>query len=232
MNMVIASLKRLALTPDDIIILAVDSREGSWRKEVDKNYKSNRKEQREKQTDIDWDYMFEKFNALLRQLDLYSPFILIEIPKLEADDVMAAGAQFFKDNEVILVTHDSDMEMLSIYKNVKIFSPISKKFKKTGNPYHLLAKKIKKETVDNLITPILTKEDYDKRMKIVNLIDLPEKIKNKVFDRLEQLNFTKDYDLSKLGIIDIKKRFLEIYNNHIPIEKEKKKLIIKQKKLF
>ena len=142
-NSLVATLKRLTITPDDIVIIAVDSSKGSWRKKIDPAYKANRRELREKHKDIDWNYMFSIFNHLLDNLDKYSPFNVICIDFLESDDIMAYVPKYFKDNETILITTDSDIDMLSVYPNVRIFSPISKKYKITKNPYDLLDKKIK-----------------------------------------------------------------------------------------
>jgi len=212
LNMVFGILKLLNIHDKDLIIIAVDSSLGSWRKEVDYNYKSNRKEERNKFTDIDWTYMFEMFRALLKTLNRTTNFHIIEIDKLEADDIIAHGCKYFKDNECIIVSSDSDFEMLSVYKNVKLFSPISKKYKEVKNPYLILSKKIEEEKTDNLITAIKTEEDYNNRELIVNLINLPDFVTSEVEKILSKLNYTKIFDANSIPF-NMCKRFRSIFNN-------------------
>jgi len=223
LNMLIANLKRLDMSPDDTVIIAVDSPKGSWRKDVDKDYKANRKEAREKHKDINWQFMFDSFGKLLERLKAATPFHILNIDKLEADDIMAYACQYFKDIEIILVTFDSDMEQLVHYKNVKIFSPLTKKFKIIKNPYAVLAKKVDIEKADNLISPILNEADYARRHLLVNLLDLPVVVKDKIKIEFDKLELTKNFDLKLLPYNKMPTKFLEIYNDPIPIEKEKKK---------
>jgi len=50
LTMLLGDLTKVGIEERDTIILALDSKKGSWRKEVDPNYKANRKENREKIT--------------------------------------------------------------------------------------------------------------------------------------------------------------------------------------
>ena len=161
LNMIISSLKKIGVDPDDELIIAVDSEKGSWRKDFDSNYKADRKEKREQQTDIDWTEIFNSFDELLDTLKYTSPFHIIKIDRMEADDIIAVGCRTFKDNECIIVSYDQDFEQLCALENVKLFSPIKKfkgkngGYKQVKSPYAVLAKKIGKEASDNLINPIL-----------------------------------------------------------------------------
>ena len=120
LSMLIANLKRVGVHPDDIIIVAVDSPKGSWRRDVDSQYKANRKAAREKHEDIDWQLMFNKFDNLLENLKVSTPFHIIRIDKLEADDIIAYGVKYYKDKECVVISTDSDFEQLAAYKNVKL----------------------------------------------------------------------------------------------------------------
>ena len=211
LNSLIADLKYFNLTPDDTIILAVDSRKGSWRKDIDSNYKANRKANREKHKDIDWNAQFEDFNNLLENLDISTPFHIINIDRLEADDIIAQGVKFFSDRECVIVSTDSDYEQLTANKNVKLFSPISKKFKVITNPYKLLAQKIKKETTDNLVTEVATEYEYNKRKMLVSLLSLPAEIIEKVNNALLRLT-NKDFDLEQMRFAKLRAKFMDIYN--------------------
>ena len=72
--MLIGVLKKIGCHPDDNIILAIDSPKGSWRRNYDKNYKSNRREKRQTFEDIPWSQMFVDFRALLDKLEVATPF--------------------------------------------------------------------------------------------------------------------------------------------------------------
>jgi hypothetical protein len=219
---IISNLKRVGLTPNDRVIIAVDSPKGSWRKEIDSNYKANRKEKREKE-DINWKEVFSAFSTLIEQLETCTPFHVIIIDKMEADDIIAYGCKKIKNSDHVIISTDSDYEQLYIFPNVKIFSPKSKKYKIVKNPYSLLLQKIKKETADNLISPILSKEDYEKRKKIVSLIKLPEEIEQIISPHLEFLP-DKDWDIDNLPFETLRERFINIYDlSTITINKPKKR---------
>jgi len=222
LNMIVTSLRRLYLEPNDIIILAVDSEKGSWRRDYDKLYKSNRAEQRKKHKEIVWEEVFKTFGSLLTLLDKATNFHIVKIDKLEADDIIAYGVRYFKDNEVIIVSNDTDFEMLTVFQNVKLYTPVKQYYKKVTNPYSILTSKIQKETTDNLITPILSEKDYERRDKIVNLMKLPEEIEYKIDTVFSDLNIDKPFDLSLLPYKNIKHRFMQIYNNPIKPEVHKK----------
>jgi 5'-3' exonuclease len=227
LNMLIASLRIIGCHPDDLIIMAIDSPKGSWRKQIDPAYKANRREQREKH-DIDWNTTFALFKNFIEQLKISTPFCFIEIDYLEADDIISTACRFFHDKEVIIVSSDSDYEQLTEYKNVKIFSPCGKHkcYKIVKNPALCLANKIKKETTDNLITEIVTEEDYKKREKIVNLQVLPFEVENQVSKILFTIEPNNNFNLSKLPFKTLRERFMGIFNNN----KEAEKIIKKKKK--
>ena len=218
--MIISNLKKIGVTPDDRIIIACDKGK-SWRKSVDCSYKAQRKAGREK-FPIDWDKQFASFDWLLGEVDKATSWNVVGAESLEADDWMAVGSRFFVDNEVILITTDSDLEQMWKYKNVKIFSPIKKCAGKSGkgaykipppdfNVYKLLSQKIRKETADNLVNPILSQEDYDKRKQIVSLLELPDNIENTIRERLANLK-NKETNIELLPFKSIRERFKTLYN--------------------
>jgi len=229
MSMIMGNLKRVGMTENTKVIIAVDSKKGSWRKGLDSNYKANRKESRDKY-DFDWKTWFKKYNNLINNIEVSTPFYTIEIEKLEADDIIAVGCKYFKDTECIIVSSDADYEQLMAYGNVKIFSPKSKQYKVVKNPYGLLAKKIKKEASDNLITPILNEKDYEIRNTIVNLIELPEWVNTSVISQISVLP-EKDFNTNLICFSSIKDRFKEIYLKDKVVDYEKSiNRIIKKKK--
>lgn len=230
MAMIIASLKRVGVDPDDLMILCVDGR-NNWRKSIDPAYKGNRKDKKD-QDDFSWQEMYDLFDSLLEELRESSPFQQIKIDRLEADDIIAVTCQRYKEKKCIIISVDSDFDQLYAYPNVRMYSPKRKAYKTVDNPYAILASKIKKESTDNLVTEIVTDEDYQRRKMIVNLIELPDFVKKLVVDRLDNLVYN-DYDLKKLPFgKSFKKRFMEIYNSNciVDINKEPKSKVKRKTK--
>ena len=197
---VMTALKDVNVQEEDVVILANDSK-NSWRKKVDPEYKANRADLRAKYP-IDWDGWFAHFDWLLEQFECFTPYHAVSIDELEADDIIAVGVKKFKNNDCIIISTDSDYEQLAIYPNVMLFSPL--KQTRTGcgikvieNPSAVIHKKIKKERTDNLLSPVQSAEDYERRDLIVNLLTLPEDIIRKVDDRLDMLS-EKQWELTKL----------------------------------
>ena len=212
MSMIFGSLARVGLGPDDLVIFACDSPKGSWRRDVDAAYKANRKGKREKFEDINWKQQFFEFAKMADNIAQSTPFYFTMYDKMEADDIIAYGVRHFDDKECIIISTDSDFEQLLAFPNVKLFSPVSKKYKHVKNPYKIIAKKIEKETADNLITPILTAEDYEKRKTIVNLLQLPPFVEQAVTESLSSIQ-PKEYNIECLMFGNLKERFHKLYNS-------------------
>jgi len=219
LSMIIGDLKKVGVNLDDIVIIACDSHgKGHWRRDLDSSYKHTRKKKRE-DSGIDWETYFNLFDNLLNDLDLSTPFHIVEIDRLEADDIISAGCRYYKDKSVVIVSFDSDYEQLFLYPNVRIFSPKTKQYKRPiNNPHALLQKKIQKEVADDLISPILTEKQYEIRKTIVSLLSLPDEIEQQVIERLSKLQTKTDWDIEKLPFYSLRKRFSEIYNTDNKID--------------
>jgi 5'-3' exonuclease len=220
MSMILASLKELQASQEDTIIIACDSPKGSWRKDYDSDYKGNRKAKRDT-FDIDWKGEFEQFKNLKTNLSFNTTFIVLEGDKLEADDIIAYGVRYFASNPCIIVSTDSDYEQLTCYKNVRVFSPVSKKFKIVTNPYKLLAKKIEQERTDNLMSPILTEADYNKRKMLVDLTTLPdfvEKQTKEMLDKAMNCDIIREFRYEGLKHKSLHQRYIALFSK----PKEKK----------
>lgn len=215
MSMILNCLKLVDANKHDRIFFALDSKKGSWRKKIDPNYKANRKQLREK-TGINWNEEFKWFDYLKRNLSQNTTFKLIEIDELEADDLISYICRYYKDEECIVISIDSDYEQLALFDNVKLFSPSSKKFKTVANPAGILEKKIKKERADNLISPIQSEEDREKRKLIVNLLQLPDFVEEKIKKTLENLpecDIMIDYD--NLNFKSLHKRYADLFEKEV-----------------
>ncbi len=103
----------------DYLLFALDSKEKTWRKELDPNYKANRPTPPEDlktqlPVAIDW---IEKMG-----------FKQIVKPGFEADDVIASIVSFAKSNnlKVKIVSHDKDLYQLIEDDKVIMYDPIKK----------------------------------------------------------------------------------------------------------
>ena len=219
MNMITSHLRKIGVEPYDTIIVACDYGH-SWRKKYEGEYKANRKEFRESYEDINWKEMYASFNKLIDDIDAGSGWYVVKQNSFEADDWMAVACRYYKDREVILVTFDSDMEQLVAYPNVKIFSPKVKiKGKKGGykvikNPYAVVAKKIGKEVSDNLTNPVISKQDFENRKTIVNLLELPDFVEQPILEKYKELeHIEKEENLELIPFKNIREKMSKLYND-------------------
>ena len=230
-TMILGDLRKVGYNKEDVVIIAVDKGH-SWRKEVDKEYKHTRKAKRDAQTEIPWKKMFDSFGVLLNKLDAYTPFHTIALNNLEADDIISFGARYFKDNPNIIMSVDQDFEQLFALPNVQIYSPHPKKkcYKKPPkNPYSIIAKKIKKEVSDDLISPVITEQDYERRYLIINLLSLPKDIEERIEKQISFLP-EKDWEINELPFPSLHQRFRDIYKQDKVITFEKSMQILERKK--
>lgn len=236
MNMIVSNLRKIGVSPFDKIIVACDYGR-SWRKEYEEKYKSNRKAYRESHEDINWKEMYASFNELIDKIDKGSSWHVVKHKSFEADDWMAVGCRFFKDKDVILVTYDSDMEQLTSYPNVKLFSPLIKikggkgGYKIVKNPYATVAKKIHKEIADNLTNPILSKKDFETRKTVVNLLELPEFVEMPILEKYSEIkDLEKEENLELIPFKNIRQKIEKLYNDKSKIVTYEECLNLKEKK--
>jgi 5'-3' exonuclease len=107
-------------------VLCIDART-YWRKEVFPYYKAQRKAAREAST-FDWTTFFAQRNLILNEIKNVFPYKIIEIDSAEADDiigVLAAEATI----PTVIYAEDNDFNQLAKNPNVRLYSPIKKKFK-------------------------------------------------------------------------------------------------------
>lgn len=219
LRMLLSCLKKIGVDKEDIIILAIDSKHGSWRKNFDLNYKKGRKEARQKHN-INWQQMWDMFNDLVIRLNIGSPFHAFELEQIEADDIIAVASHFFKDRECVIVSPDHDFYEL-LDDRVKMFSPLKKYKSKKGcyidsskiNPYKELMKKIENEACDGLTSAVLTERDFEIRKKIVTLQELPEEVEQPILQILEKIAPKTEFDFRILPHYKLHKDLENIFNS-------------------
>lgn len=245
LNMIIGCLRKIGIEPTDTIYITTDYLK-SWRKQYAEEYKANRKKRRDSYPDIDWKQMFNSADELLCNLKEGTDWIVLKGENLEADDFASYIVRNNSNKEIVLITIDSDWEQMWHFgDNIKIFSPLKKpkryKIKPDKfNVYELIASKVVKEKSDNLISEIVTEEDYDTRMMLINLIELPDFIDKQIENVFNNLIAKKDIDLNKVPYNNLRERIENLYNDKDAIvtykwsrkyeERKKKRLAKKAKK--
>lgn len=210
MAILVGLLKRLKVTLDDKVIMAVDAGR-SWRKSEDHKYKAQRTEDREKKEDQAWwKAKYDEFNALLPRLEQALPYHFVKAWGYEADDTASVVCKTNQDAEIILISSDKDWEMLAYYKNVKIFSPISKKFKHVPNPMKVLLEKINGDVSDNLLEKPSSEREFEIRKRIVDLINLPNEVAQVIQKELDKM-MPKSLCLNKIPSRTIRERLEKMY---------------------
>jgi 5'-3' exonuclease len=192
LRMVIGYLKRIGVDLDSRIIICEDY--GSWRKDIDKEYKAQRKAYRESKEDSQWwAEVYKESNEFTTKLEIALPWNFVKIYKMESDDIASVAVRFIEAEEKILITSDEDWSQLCTIPNVKVFSPYTKKFKIIKNPEKILLKKIKGDISDNLLVAPKTEAEFEKRKMIVDLIHLPVHIENIIKPVIETLPMKNIY---------------------------------------
>jgi 5'-3' exonuclease len=94
------------------VYLVSDSKEKSWRKKLNQNYKANRK----KDSDIDWEFVFSAYNEFKESMK-WKGVKIMEAPHIEGDDFISFLVE--KANKEsrcsIIVSNDYDIKQLVTY---------------------------------------------------------------------------------------------------------------------
>ena len=134
----------------------------NWRKEAFPQYKAARRKKRDEST-IDWQEVFRIINLVREEIQENFPYKVMHEDGCEADDVIAQLAietqEFGKHEPVMIVSADGDFKQLQVYKNVKQFSPLLKKFVVEKNPRTYLAEHILKGDTGDGVPNVLSDDN-------------------------------------------------------------------------
>jgi len=105
-----------------------------WRTDKFKYYKQKRKDARKKSS-IDWNDLWDKLNIIKQEIKTYLPYIMLEIPKAEADDIIGTLCIEYGDIEkILIISGDKDFPQLQKHRLVQQFDPQTKLFRTTDDP--------------------------------------------------------------------------------------------------
>lgn len=122
--MVINSIYESMYRIEDVneVILAVDDTK-SWRSVYFPRYKENRKVQRKKRTDVNWNDLFSHLNNYSVELRNSLPIKVIRTQKAEADDVIAVLCMDVITQDRYIISNDEDFTQLCNIKGIKVYHP-------------------------------------------------------------------------------------------------------------
>ena len=139
------------------LVICYDSK-NYWRREYFPEYKAGRRKSRETSSH-DWNDIFECLNTIKSEIRDNFPYKVLEVYGAEADDIIAAlcGELEFDNGKTLILSGDKDFIQLHRFKNVKQYSPITKKFINGEDPTEYLYQHILKgdssDGVPNVLSP-------------------------------------------------------------------------------
>jgi len=143
------------------MIICADSKP-YWRSEVQPSYKQNRLKARETST-INSEAFYEDLAIIKQDIVEYSNWVMLDIKRAEADDLIAILTKYARDNDekVLIISSDKDMLQLQTrHEEVYQFSPNRNKLLTLENTeYDLLTHFLKGDTSDG-IPNVFSPEDH------------------------------------------------------------------------
>jgi hypothetical protein len=225
------------------MVIACDDK-NYWRKQQFPYYKANRKKAREK-SDVDWNQIFNHLNKIREELKIHSPYRVIQVDGVEADDIIATlcieyGTILNTQEKILILSGDKDFVQLQVYGNVEQYNPVLKKHIKHNNPHKYLREHILKGDRGDGIPNIMSADDciaIGERQKslpakkIEYLTGIPDL--SKVLTDQELTRFKRNERLIDLHMIpeDIRANILKKYHEEAGKSKDKLVAYLKQHKL-
>ena len=134
----------------------------NWRKDAFPQYKAARRKKRD-ESSIDWHEVFRIINMVREEIQENFPYKVMHEDGCEADDVIAQLAletqEFGKHEPVMIVSADGDFKQLQVYKNIKQFSPMTKKLVVENNPRTYLAEHLLKGDAGDGVPNVLSDDN-------------------------------------------------------------------------
>lgn len=128
----------------DAIAIACDS-SNVWRKDVFPDYKANRD-----RGDVYYDETIQAANLLKKFFRECTNVAVFEVPRAEADDIIAVMCQESQNVNNIVLSSDKDFVQL-INESTKVYSPFQKAWRESENvAYDLFVKCIRGDSGDNI----------------------------------------------------------------------------------
>ena len=149
-----------------------------WRRDFFPFYKQNRKKDRMKSA-YDWNLIFNSLTTIKEEMKQFLPYKVIDVPKCEADDVIAVlTKKYSKSENILIISSDKDFMQLQRFPNVEQYSPRTKAFLKIQDPQSFIKEHIILGDSGDGIPNIKTKDnvflDDSSRQKTIRRTSLSE----------------------------------------------------------
>jgi len=202
------------------IVIACDNY-NYWRKEYFPNYKASRKKNREA-SGHDWASIFESLNKIKEELKRHSPYKVLDIESVEADDIIGVLAvKYSPQQKIMILSSDKDFVQLQRFNNVEQYSPILKKIISEKNPERQLKELIIRGDRNDGIPNILSSDDIfvsggrQKPITEAKLSVWMNQSPKEFCDEKMYINYIRNenlIDLTKIPVI-IQEKILNSYEN-------------------
>ena len=159
---------------------------------------------------------FDEQRDIIIELISSLPITIIKSDEFEADDVIATLIENLKDEELIVVSNDTDYIQLlqKGYKNLKIYNSIKKEYLEAPEYHYLVAKSLFGDKSDNI--PGLVGQETAKKL-LLN----PDELQEFLSVDENRSNFNLNRELIELRIIDDDKlEFIEFETNFDLLKEE------------
>lgn len=133
------------------LVVALDDK-NYWRKDIHPDYKGHRAAAREAST-FDFKAFYKHQETVKAEFSEIFPYHWIQLPRLEADDIIGHLAMTAKE-ETVIVSPDGDFKQCMRNPRVKLYSNLKKKFEEDKTlyeiEYELHEKFLKGDSGDNI----------------------------------------------------------------------------------
>tara|TARA_Y100001937_G_scaffold62817_1_gene86238 strand:+ start:6940 stop:7821 length:882 start_codon:yes stop_codon:yes gene_type:complete len=190
------------------MVLCYDSH-NYWRTSLFPHYKAARKT-KQGSSNIQWGKIYKFFDIVKREVDENFPYISMEVPSMEADDLIyAIVSEHHDDEEIMIVSSDKDFQQLQSYGGVHQYSPAHKDMLVCDDPDSYLVEHIIKGDSSDGIPNVLSDSDTfvvdGKKQKIMNskrFNTILSRVKDDtILDSEFGTNFQRNRDLIDLSSI-------------------------------
>lgn len=220
------------------IVICTDGRK-YWRKEVFEYYKAGRKKARDA-SDLDWKLIFDTLSEMRDDLAKYFPYKVVNVPRAEADDVIAVMAKWAQSNDlvqeglmeepqkILILSSDKDFKQLQAEWDVKQWSPMQKKYV-TASKSEIrdwMIEHIVKGDAGDGVPNIFSADDIflqegvrQKSVSAKRLAEFIEKGRDACLNDNERRNWDRNERLVKFSHIpeDVENEIIESYLNSKPV---------------
>ncbi len=159
---------------------------------------------------------FYKTKDLIINLLQYFPVSLCRAEDYEADDVIGALCEDLKEEELVIISNDTDFIQLlqKDYKNIKVYSPIKKEYFKAPEYMYLVHKILVGDKSDNI-------KGIMKPKKALEAVLDPEKLKEFLSIEENRANFSINRKLIEFASVPLDEiNFIEGQRNFSALREE------------